>query len=100
MHSITVELTHEEYRTAWQTLGLGIRHWNMDLPGLPVLTEQERRAQMAHALEGLRSRGLVDHQGFDPALEGSLRLLATPVHEINGWMHSTTGHVRLLAGSR
>jgi hypothetical protein len=100
VHGTTVELTHEEYRTAWQTLGLGTRHWNMDLPGLPVLTEQERRAQMAQALEGLRSRRLADHRGFDPALESALRLLATPVHEINGWIRNATGQVRLLAGSR
>ena len=100
MQGTTVELTHEEYRTAWQTLGLGTRHWNMDLPGLPVLTDPERRAQMAYTLEGLRVRGLADHRGFDPALEGSLRLLASPVHEINGWIHNTAGQVRLLAGSR
>ncbi|MDQ3760772.1 MAG: ESX secretion-associated protein EspG [Actinomycetota bacterium] len=100
MRGATVELTHEEYRTVWHALGLGTRHWNMDLPGLPELTEQERRAQVGHTLDGLRARGLADQRGLAPALENSLRLLASPVREINGWVQTGTVQARLLAGSR
>jgi len=100
MRGTTVELTHEEYRTVWHALGLGIRHWNMDLPGLPELTERERRAQAGSTLDGLRARGLADHRCMAPELENSLRLLAHPMREINGWVQTEAGPVRLLAGSR
>jgi EspG family len=100
LRGTAVELTHEEYRTAWHVLGLGTRHWNMDLPGIPELTEQERRAQVSRTLDGLRARGLADHRGLAPALGDSLRLLAYPVREINGWVQTGTTQVRLLAGSR
>ncbi|MGH3946842.1 MAG: ESX secretion-associated protein EspG [Pseudonocardiaceae bacterium] len=100
MRGITVELTHDEYRTAWHALGLGTRHWNLDLPGLPELTEQERRAQAGRTLDGLRARGLADHRSLVPALEDPLRLLAAPVREINGWVQTGAAQVRLLAGSR
>ncbi|HKR51246.1 MAG TPA: ESX secretion-associated protein EspG [Pseudonocardiaceae bacterium] len=100
MRGITVELTHEEYRTAWHALGLGIRHWNLDLPSLPELTEQQRRAQFGRTLDGLRARGLADHRSLAPVLEDPLRLLADPAREINGWVQAGTAQVRLLAGSR
>jgi hypothetical protein len=100
VRGITVELTHEEYRTAWHALGLGARHGNMDFPGLPELTEQERRAQVGRTLDGLRARGLADDRSLAPALQDPLRLLASPVREINGWVQAGAGQVRLLAGSR
>lgn len=100
MRGITVELTHEEYRTVWHALNLGTRHWNMDLPGLPELTEQERRAQVGRTLDGLRARGLADHRSLAPMLEDPLRLLASPAREINGWVQTGAGQARLLAGSR
>lgn len=100
MRGTAVELTHEEYRTVWQVLGLGPRHWNMDLPGLPELTETERRAQVASTLDGLRARGLANRSGLTPEVEDSLRLLAHPALEINGTVHATTREVRLIAGSR
>lgn len=100
MRGITVELTHEEYRTVWHALNLGTRHWNMNLPGLPELTQQERRAQVGRTLDGLRARGLADHRSLAPMLEDPLRLLASPAREINGWVQIGAGQVRLLAGSR
>jgi EspG family len=96
----TVELSHNEYRSAWHALGLGTRHWNLDLPGLPELTEQERRAQTGWTLDGLRARGLADHRSLAPALADPLRLLASPAREIYGWVRTGVAHVRLLAGSR
>jgi hypothetical protein len=95
-----VDLTHEEYRALWHALGLGTRHWNLDLPGLPELTEDERRAQVGGTLHGLRARGLADRRGVAPEVADSLRLLANPQREINGSVHAGTGSVRLLAGSR
>ena len=100
MRAIAVELTHEEYRTVWHTLGLGTRHWNMDLPGLPELTEDERRARMATTLDGLRTRGLADRRGVMPDVQDLLRLLARPALEINGTVQTRSTQVRLLAGSR
>jgi hypothetical protein len=100
MRGTAVELTHEEYRTVWRVLGLGTRHWSINLPGLPELTEQERRAQAGSTLDGLRARGLADHRGIAPEVGDSLRLLANPVREINGWVRTGTGQARLLAGSR
>ncbi|MGH3824441.1 MAG: ESX secretion-associated protein EspG [Pseudonocardiaceae bacterium] len=100
MRGIAVELTHEEYRTVWHSLGLGTRHWNMDLPGLPELTEDERRAQAGSTLDGLRARGLADRRGVAPDVEDSLRLLASPLQEINGTVQTGRARVRLLAGSR
>ena len=100
MRGIVVELTHEEYRTVWHSLGLGIRHWNMELPGLPELTEDERRIQAGHAFDGLRARGLADRRGVAPEVEDSLRLLASPLLEINGMVQTGRTRVRLLAGSR
>lgn len=100
MRGVTIELSHEEYRTAWHTLNLGTRHWNLDLPGIPELTDQERRAQTASTLEDLRARGLTNRRGMAPELEDSLRLLAHPVCEINGWVQTGGTAVRLLAGSR
>jgi hypothetical protein len=94
-----VELTHEEYRTVWHVAGLGTRHWNMDLPGLPELTEDERRVQVGGTLDGLRARGLADRRGVAPEVEHSLRLLANPQREINGAIQAGTAPVRLLAGS-
>ncbi|MGH3999968.1 MAG: ESX secretion-associated protein EspG [Pseudonocardiaceae bacterium] len=95
-----VELTHEEYRAVWHALGLGSRHWSLDLPGLPELTEQERRTQTGRTLDGLRARGLADHRSLAPWLEDPLRLLASPTREINGWVQTGAAQVRLLAGSR
>jgi hypothetical protein len=100
LRGTTVELTHEEYRTVWHTLGLGIRHWNLDLPGLPELTEHERRAQTGDIFDGLRTRGLADRRGLAPDVADSLRLLANPVREINGWVQTGAAQVRLLAGCR
>ncbi|MGH3873093.1 MAG: ESX secretion-associated protein EspG [Pseudonocardiaceae bacterium] len=100
MRGISVELTHEEYRTAWHALDLGIRPWSLDLPGLPELTEQQRRAQTGRTLDGLRARDLADHRGLAPVLVDPLRLLATPASEITGWVQTQAGQVRLLAGSR
>ncbi|MGH3780689.1 MAG: ESX secretion-associated protein EspG [Pseudonocardiaceae bacterium] len=100
MHGVTVDLSHEEYRTAWQVLDLGSRHWNLDLPGIPELTDHERRAHTASTLEDLRARGLADRRGMAPELEDSLRLVAGPVCEINGWVQAGGTQVRLLAGSR
>lgn len=100
MQSSTVELSHEEYRTAWHALGLGKRHWNLDLPGLPELTEEQRRIRAGHALDGLRARGLAGQRGVVPVLEEALRVLARPAREINGWVRTGTTQVRLLAGSR
>src|SRR5262249_11673752 len=100
MPGIAVELTHEEYRAVWQALGLGARHWNMDLPGLPALTEQERRAQVGSTLDGLRARGLADRRGVTPGVEDALRLLARPALELSGSVHEGSARVRLLAGSR
>jgi len=97
---ITVELTCEEYRAAWHALGLGTRHWNMDLPGLPEMTEEQRQIRTSGLLDGLRARGLADHCGLAPALEDSLHLLAAPAREINGWVQTGAGQLRLLAGSR
>jgi hypothetical protein len=95
-----IVLTQEEYRTVWHFFGLGSRHWNMELPGVPQLTEDERRVRVASALEGLQARGLADRQGPTPEVEHALRLLANPVREINGSVHVGADHVRLLAGSR
>jgi hypothetical protein len=95
-----VDLSHEEYRTLWHVLGLGTRHWNLDLPGLPELTEDERRAQVGGTLDGLRGRGLADRRGVAPEVADSLRLLANPQREINGSVHGGTAAVRLVAGSR
>jgi EspG family len=100
VRAIAVELTHEEYRTVWHTLGLGTRHWNMDLPGLPELTEDERRARTSRILDGLRTRGLADRRGVMPDVEDPLHLLARPAQEINGTVHTGGTRVRLLAGSR
>lgn len=100
MRGIAVELTHEEYRTVWRSLGLGTRHWNMDLPGLPELTEDERRAQAHSTLDGLRARGLADRRGVAPDVEDSLRLLASPLQEINATVQTGRARVRVLAGSR
>jgi hypothetical protein len=100
LRGITVELSHEEYRTAWQVLDLGTRHWNLDLPGIPEMTDQERRAQAASTLEDLRARGLADRRGMVTELVDSLRLVAGLVCEINGWVQTGGTQVRLLAGSR
>jgi hypothetical protein len=100
LRGITVELSHEEYRTAWQVLDLGTRHWNLDLPGIPEMTDQERRAQAASTLEDLRVRGLADRRGMVTELVDSLRLVAGLVCEINGWVQTGGTQVRLLAGSR
>ncbi len=100
MRGTAVELTHEEYRALWRTLGLGARHWNMDLPGLPELTEDERRAQLGDTLDALRTRGLADRRRITPDVADSLRLLASPQREINGQLHAGAARVRLLAGSR
>ena len=99
MRGATVELSHDEYRTAWHALGLGTRHWNLDLPGLPELTDQQRRAQTGRTLDGLRARGLADHRRLAPIVEDSLRLLASPAREIYGWVQTGGVAVRLLAGS-
>lgn len=100
MQGSTVELSHEEYRTAWHTLGLGTRHCNIDLPGLPELTEEQRQIQLSRTLEGMRARGLADQRGVVPMLEDALRVLACPTREINGWVQTGGVQVRLLAGSR
>lgn len=100
MQGSTVELSHEEYRTAWHALGLGTRHWNLDLPGLPELTEEQRRIRTGRALDGLRACGLADQRGVVALLEDALRVLARPAREINGWVRTGASQVRLLAGSR
>jgi EspG family len=96
----TIVLSQEEYRTVWHCLGLGTRHWNMDLPGLAELTEDERRVRMSSTLKGLQARGLADRRGPAPEVEDALGLLANPLREINGSVHAGADRVRLLAGSR
>ncbi|HET9257437.1 MAG TPA: ESX secretion-associated protein EspG [Pseudonocardiaceae bacterium] len=100
MPGTAIELTHDEYRAVWQFLGLGARHWNMDLPGLPELTEQERRAQVGSTIDGLRARGLADRRGVTPDVEDPLRLLAHPALELSGSVYEGSARMRLLAGSR
>ena len=100
MRATTIELSHEEYRTAWHWLGLGTRHWNLDLPGLQALTEDENRARVANTLDCLRARGLADRQGPVSEVEDALRLLAHPLREINGSVHVGAARLRLLAGAR
>ena len=100
MRGTAIELSHEEYRAAWHSLDLGTRHWNMDLPGLPELTEDEYRIRVGSTLGNLRTRGLADRRRLAPEVADALRLLANPLREINGSVHTGTGRVRLLAGSR
>lgn len=100
MRGTAIVLSQEEYRTVWHCLGLGTRHWNMDLPGLPELTQDERRVRVSSTLEGLQARGLADRRGPAPEVEDALRLLANPLREINGSVHAGVDQVRLLAGSR
>jgi hypothetical protein len=95
-----IELSHEEYRTAWHWLGLGTRHWNLDLPGLPELTEDDHRVRVGDTLDRLRARGLADRLRLAPDVEDSLRLLANPLREINGSVHVGAARLRLLAGAR
>lgn len=100
MRGTAIELSHEEYRAAWHSLDLGTRHWNMDLPGLPELTEDEHRVRVGSTLDSLRARGLADRRQLAPEVEDALRLLANPLCEINGSVHAGAARVRLLAGSR
>ncbi len=100
MRGTAIVLTQEEYRTVWHCLGLGTRHWNMELPGLPELTEDERRVRVSSTLESLQVRGLADRRGPAPEVEDALRLLASPQRQINGSVHAGADRVRLLAGSR
>lgn len=100
MRGTTIELSHEEYRAVWHTLDLGTRHWNLDLPGLPVLTDDQHRVRVGDTLDGLRARGLADHRGPAPEVQDALRLLADPLREINGTVHVGAARLRLLAGAR
>lgn len=98
MRGTAIVLSQEEYRTVWHCLGLGTQHWNMDLPGLPELTQDERRVRVSSTLEGLQARGLADRRGPAPEVADALRLLANPLREINGSVHAGVDQVRLLAG--
>lgn len=98
--STTVELTHDEYRTAWHALRLGPRHWNLDLPGLPEMTEEQRQVRASRTIDGLRARGLADHRTLAPAVADPLRVLAEPALELHGWVQPGQGMIRLLAASR
>ena len=100
MRGTAIEISHEEYRTAWHCLGLGTRHWNMDLPGLPELTEDEHRVRVGRMLDSLQTRGLANRRCLAPELEDALRLLANPLREINGSVHVGAARLRLLAGAR
>lgn len=100
MRGTAIELSHEEYRAAWSFLELGTRHWNMDLPGLPELTEDECRVRVGSTLDSLRARGLADRRRLAPEMEDALRLLANPQREINGSVQVGAARLRLLAGAR
>lgn len=100
MRGTAIELSHEEYRAAWHSLGLGARHWNMDLPGLPELSEDERRVRLGSTLDSLRARGLADRRHLAPEVADALRLLAHPLREINGSVQVGAARLRLLAGAR
>lgn len=78
-----LELATEEYLLAWQHLGLGLVHWNLQPAGEPARTAEERLAAKRQAWDALRARGLADGRRLAPELEDVLHLIARPAAELN-----------------
>lgn len=103
--SAAVELTTEEYLLAWQHLGLGMVHWNLQPPPDVERTVVERAVEertLAHrrAWDTLRARGLANTRQLAPDLEDVLHLIARPSLELNarldlpGGRHTVVGCAR------
>ena len=79
-------LSLTEFDVVWRALGLGAPPVVLQLPS-PGRTHKERRRIEAEVWTALRERGLADVAGPEPALDRSLRLLATPSLrvEVRAW---------------
>lgn len=96
----SVELTAEEYRTAWQHLDLGDRHWNLPTPSLGEETFEQRAGARTRAWEALRARRLTDRHDLAPELADGLRLIARPSAELNARLQLPDGDRRAVVSAR
>ncbi len=95
-----VQLSTAEYEEVWDHLGLGLRHWNLELPGGAVRTQEERTLQRERAWQGLEARGLARGRELAPQLEDALHVVARGPVEINGTVDTPDGRVRLVGVAR
>jgi hypothetical protein len=95
-----VHLTAEEYLLAWQHLGLGLVHWNLQPPPAGERTVQEREATQRLAWEALRTRGLAGARQLAPELEDALHLIARPAAEINVRLDAPGGRCAIVGCAR
>lgn len=82
---MNVELSATEIEVCWKQLKLDELPVVLDVPALGG-TEGERRQVVAHALDGLRERHLLDQRGFDPDLTGMLVTLARHRWAAEAWL--------------
>ncbi len=95
-----VQLSAAEYEEVWEHLGLGLRHWNLELPGGAVRTLQERALQRELAWLALEERGLARGREPAPQLADALHVVARGPVEINGTVDTPDGRVRLVGAAR
>jgi hypothetical protein len=93
-----LQLTPEEYLLAWSRLELGLVHWNLQVPGGPERSVQDRMDEQRRAWEGLQRRGLAAHGELTPELADGLRIIARPVAELNV-RFALSGRVCTVVGS-
>jgi hypothetical protein len=102
VHGEALELTTEEYLLAWQHLGLGLVHWNLQPPGSAEMqcTVEERMAAQRQAWEALRARGLAGPRQLAPELADALHLIARPSAELNARLEFADGKRRVVGCAR
>jgi EspG family len=98
--SAAVELSAEEYLVAWQHLGLGLVHWNLQPPGGAAQTVEERMAAQQQAWKALRARGFADTRQLAPELEDLLQLIARPAIELNARLDEPDGQRTVVGCAR
>ncbi len=95
---MNVELSATEFEVCWKQLKLDELPIVLDVPPLGG-TDAERRQIVAHILEGLQERRLLDQRGLDPDLAGMLVTLARHRWAAEAWL-LLSRPVRALAACR
>lgn len=95
-----VLLSAGEYLVAWQHLGLGLVHWNLQPPSGPQRSAEESAAAHQRAWAVLQARGLAGVRRLAPELEDALRLIAQPAVELNARLDLPGGRCTVVGCAR
>jgi hypothetical protein len=94
-----VRLSHVEFDLLWEQFGLGERPYPITVPSFGE-TGDERAALRVQTWEALAERGLHDGREPHPRLEDLLVMLVRNRLTVDGTVHASGTHLRVLAAAR